>query len=267
MLFTTYVFIFAFLPVTWVLFQAARRWLPALALPVLVGASLVFYGWWDIRFLPLLLGSIAVNFGLGRIIGAAVDRGQDGRAKLWMVVGVTLNLLTLGIFKYLDFLIVNLTAATGGGLTPLGIILPIGISFFTFQQIAYLVDVRRGQSDRYGPLGYALFVSFFPQLIAGPIVHHRDMMPQFARGLGPRAQDIALGLTLFIFGLFKKAVIADGLAAFASPSSAPRMRALTFRRPRPGARRWPTPSRSISISRAIPTWRWGWRDCSGSGCQ
>ena len=217
MLFNSYVFMFAFLPAAWAAHALARRFLPGGANAVLALASLAFYGWWDLRFLPLLLGSVAVNFLVGRALGAAAAEGREGAARAWLTAGVAANLAALGFFKYVDFFLGNLAAATGAGFEPIGVILPIGISFFTFQQIAYLVDVREGKSDRYAPADYALFVSFFPQLIAGPIVHHREMMPQFARGLGPRAEDIALGLTIFIAGLFKKVVLADNLAPFASP--------------------------------------------------
>lgn len=180
-------------------------------------ASLAFHGWWDLRFLPLLLGSAAAKLLLGRAIATAAAEGREGAAKTWLMLGVAANLGLLGFFKYADFFLENAALLAGGGIDPIGVILPIGISFFTFQQIAYLVDVREGKSDRYAPADYALFVAFFPQLIAGPIVHHREMMPQFARGLGPRAEDVALGLTIFAAGLFKKTVLADNLAGFATP--------------------------------------------------
>lgn len=215
MLFNSYTFIFAFLPVAWLAYAAALRIGWPLASPVLALASLVFYGWWDVRFLPLLLGSMLVNFILGRAIEAA--RTRPPAARLWLIVGVVFNLGLLGVFKYTDFLLGSLAAVSGTDLPLLGLVLPIGISFFTFQQIAYLVDVRQGLSERYRLSDYAVFVTFFPQLIAGPIVHHREMMPQFAKGRTILAEDVALGLSIFIAGLFKKVVIADNLAAFASP--------------------------------------------------
>ncbi len=217
MLFNTYEFMFAFLPLAWVAYFAAQRWLPSAANASLVVASLFFYAWWDIRFLPLFLGSVAMNFVLGRVIETCHGRGDDRQARTWMVVGVTANLIALGFFKYIDFVLVNLAAATGGGISPIGVILPIGISFFTFTQIAYLVDVRQGKSGHYNLVDYCLFVSFFPHLVAGPILHHREMMPQFARSHGPRAMEVAAGLSLFVAGLFKKVMIADSLASFASP--------------------------------------------------
>lgn len=217
MLFNSYIFMFAFLPAAWVVHASARRFLPAWSNAVLALFSLGFYAWWDLRFVPLILLSIGMNFLLGRRIEASVTRGASGWAKTWMIMGIASNLGVLGFFKYVDFFLENLAAVSGTGITPLGVILPIGISFFTFQQIAYLVDVRQGKSDRYSLINYALFVSFFPQLIAGPIVHHREMMPQFFAARGPRAYDVALGLSVFVAGLFKKVVLADNLAPFASP--------------------------------------------------
>jgi len=211
-LFNSYAFLFVFLPATLLVFMAARRGGPGLALGALTLASLGFYGWWDPRFLALLLGSAVANFAFGR---ALMARPADAR-RPWLVAGVVFNLGLLGWFKYAGFLSANL-AALGAPTPVLDIVLPVGISFFTFQQIAYLVDVSRGLSDRYGFRDYLLFVAFFPQLIAGPIVHHREMMPQLLTGRGPRAEDFAIGATLFAAGLFKKVVLADSLAPFASP--------------------------------------------------
>lgn len=217
MLFNSYIFMFAFLPLVWLVHAAMRRLLPAGANGVLALASLGFYAWWDVRFLPLILLSIAGNFILGRRIIGARARTEMAAARGWMVLGIVANLSLLGFFKYADFFLGTLAFVSGQPITPLGILLPIGISFFTFQQIAYLIDVHQGRSDRYGLIDYTLFVSFFPQLIAGPIVHHREMMPQFVASHGDRSRDVALGLTVFIAGLFKKVILADNLAAFATP--------------------------------------------------
>ena len=217
MLFNSYIFMFAFLPAVWFAHAATRKFLPSWSNAVLALSSMGFYAWWDLRFVPLILLSISMNFLLGRRIESSMINAAPGWAKGWMVVGIVGNLGILGFFKYADFFLENLAALSSAGITPLGVILPIGISFFTFQQIAYLVDVRQGKSDRYSLVNYALFVSFFPQLIAGPIVHHRDMMPQFFAARGPRAYDVALGLSVFIAGLFKKVMLADNLAPFASP--------------------------------------------------
>jgi len=213
MLFHSYTFMLVFLPLAWLGFAAVRQISWRLGGAVIALASLFFYAYWDVRFLPLLVGSILANFLIGRRIETSVDPSR----RRWMVFGVALNLGFLGFFKYADFFLSNLSAVSGQTFEPLAIVLPIGISFFTFQQIAYLVDVAEGRSDRYRLSDYTVFVAFFPQLIAGPIVHHREMMPQFIANRGPRAYDIALGLSIFVAGLFKKTVIADNLAQFASP--------------------------------------------------
>jgi alginate O-acetyltransferase complex protein AlgI len=218
MLFHSPEFMLVFLPGTVALFYLLGRigGLRA-ALTFLVVASLVFYGWWDPRFIALLVGSAAVNFTLARWMSA--HRQIGSATKPLLVLGVALNLGALGFFKYADFFIANVAAATGIDMAMLGIALPLAISFFTFQQIAFLADVHTGVADDPDPLSYLLFVTFFPQLIAGPIVHHREMMPQFAARARERDawDDLAAGLTIFCIGLFKKTVIADHMA-FASDS-------------------------------------------------
>lgn len=178
-------------------------------------ASWFFYGWWEWRYLFLLLPSIAINF----VLGSWLANRPHGAARIWVLgFGVALNLAAIGYFKYLDFLILSLNAGIGTALPLQSIILPLAISFFTFQQIAFLADCYQGRVRELSPLRYALFVSFFPQLIAGPIVHHAEMMPQLAqrlREVRDAAADLALGLTFFAIGLFKKAVIADGIAPHA----------------------------------------------------
>ena len=135
-------------------------------------------------------------------------------------LGVGLNLGTLGYFKYANFFVDSLNASIGTSLQLETIILPLAISFFTFQQIAYLVDTSRGETEEHHFLHYALFVTFFPQFIAGPIVHHKEMLPQFTRRqrLTPRARDLAVGSTIFVLGLLKKVVIADGISGYATPA-------------------------------------------------
>jgi D-alanyl-lipoteichoic acid acyltransferase DltB (MBOAT superfamily) len=137
-------------------------------------------------------------------------------ARAALIAGVSLNLAVLGYFKYANFLIDNVAALTGARLTLDAVVLPLGISFITFQKIAYLVDVHRRATVERSFLRFALFVSFFPQLIAGPIVHHQEVMPQFARAQSGRWQGLAVGAVLFVLGLFKKVVIADTLAIEAS---------------------------------------------------
>ena len=159
-------------------------------------------------------------------------------------------------------------ALTGTPLPFVNVILPLGISFFTFQQIAYLVDVMRGAKVERDIVSYTLFVSFFPHLIAGPLVHHAEMIPQFKRGRTGRSAVLAArGLAIFAAGLFKKVVIADNLAQFVTPVFAHLDAGGGVTTHGRGSRRWPIRCRSISISPAIPTWRSGWRCCSASGCR
>ncbi len=213
MLFNSHVFVFLFLPVVLLTFyllrfRLGRPW----AAGWLVLASLLFYGWWNPAYLPLLLLSVLVNYG----IGWRIMHRQAGR-RAWLVLGVVFNLSLLGYFKYADFFLetANLALGRSGGL--IAIALPLAISFFTFQQLAFLVDAYRGKLIWRGFLNYALFMVFFPQLIAGPIVHYAQVSGQFARL--PRTvpwQGLAQGLTLFVIGLFKKVILADGVAPWAN---------------------------------------------------
>jgi alginate O-acetyltransferase complex protein AlgI len=212
MLFSSYTFLFQFLPATALAFAAARRHSARAGILVLAGASLFFYGAWRPVYLLLLLASVAVNFGLGLRMEDPLRRRATG------TFGVALNLAVLCYFKYTNFILDSLNALTGAPLPFVNIILPLGISFFTFQQIAYLVDVMRGAKVERDIVSYTLFVSFFPHLIAGPLVHHAEMIPQFKRGRTGRSSVLAArGLAIFAAGLFKKVVIADNLAQFVSP--------------------------------------------------
>lgn len=213
MLFNSYVFIFVFLPVTLLGFHLiGGRGHHRVAVAWLVGASLFFYGWWNPAYLGLMLASILFNYAVGVSLGARPQRTV-------LVFGVTANLALLGYYKYANFFVDNLNALAGNTFTLETIILPLAISFFTFQQIAYLVDAYRGEAREYNFLHYALFVTFFPQLIAGPIVHHKEILPQFARETlyRLRAEHLAVGITIFAIGLFKKVVLADGVAVYAAP--------------------------------------------------
>ncbi len=212
MLFSSYTFLFQFLPATVLAFAAARRHSPRAGILVLAGASLFFYGAWRPVYLLLFVASVAVNFGLGLRMEDPLRRRGIG------TFGVALNLAVLCYFKYTNFLFDSLNMLTGAPLPFVNIILPLGISFFTFQQIAYLVDVMRGAKVERDIVSYTLFVSFFPHLIAGPLVHHAEMIPQFKRGRTGRSSVLAArGLAIFAAGLFKKVVIADNLAQFVSP--------------------------------------------------
>jgi len=208
MLFNSYEYLFYFLPLSlaaFFLLGRRARW----AVAALVVASLVFYSWWNPKYLPLILASISFNFAVGQLL-----RRGSGHAQAVLACGIGANLLLLGVFKYADFVVRNATDLSGLPLALPHIVLPLGISFFTFTQIAYLVDVHRGKAKEPSFVNYALFVSFFPHLLAGPILHHSEMMPQFASPSNKRPQPfhLAAGLFLLAIGLVKKVCIADPLA-------------------------------------------------------
>lgn len=219
MLFNSYEFIFAFLPGAVAgFFLLGRFGLHRLAIAWLALCSLGFYGWWSWIHVPLILGSISFNFLVGQAIGRHKQADGSG-SRPWLVFGVAANLALLIYFKYTNFLVDNVNALTGTAYVVQAIVLPLGISFFTFTQIAYLVDTFQGKVREYSPIDYALFVTYFPHLIAGPVLHHKEMMPQFRDPaiFRPRAEDIAIGLTIFAIGLFKKTILADGIAPYVTP--------------------------------------------------
>ena len=220
MLFNSYEYLFLFLPTTLVVyFLLNRKRLITAATAWLVFASLFFYSWWNIKYLALIVGSIIFNFAVGTSLRRRGDRAVDsGASRAMLLLGIIGDVGLLGHYKYTDFFIQNLNQLAGLDLALRHIVLPLGISFFTFTQIAFLVDAYRGTAREYDFLRYALFVSFFPHLLAGPIIHHKEMMPQFAnlRGRLPDNRNLAPGLFLFFLGLFKKVVIADALAPIAS---------------------------------------------------
>ncbi len=220
MLFNSYEFIFLFLPLSLIVYfwlnqkkltQAAKAWL--------VFVSLFFYSWWDISYLPLILGSILFNFAIGTTISRSSKKAKPSLHHISLLTfGIISNLALLGYFKYTDFFIGNLNTLVGTDYPLLHIILPLGISFFTFTQIAYLVDAYKGEVHEIDYLNYTLFVTFFPHLLAGPILHHKEMMPQFDM---PRKKilnykNLSSGLFLFAIGLFKKTIIADTFALWAN---------------------------------------------------
>jgi len=213
MLFNSYVFILLFLPVVLLGFHLiGNRGHHRIALAWLVGASLFFYGWWNPAYLGLILTSILFNY----VVGLSLGRRP---LKSTLIFGIVINLAFIAYFKYANFFVDNLNQATGSTLVLEQIILPLAISFFTFQQIAYLIDAYKGETKDYDFLHYCLFVTFFPQLIAGPIVHHKEMLPQFASDIvyKLKASHLAIGLTIFILGLFKKVVLADNIAIYSTP--------------------------------------------------
>ena len=216
MLFNSYEFLLAFLPGMLLVFAVLRRiadlrW----TLAALLAGSLFFYGEESWRFLILLLGSMLGNWLAGAWLMRTRDRMARRRA---LVLGVVFNLGILFCFKYAWFAAAVLHDATGLDVPLAPLMLPLGISFYTFQQIAYLVDAWRGETTEQNPLRYALFVSFFPQLIAGPIVHHKEMAGQLPElQMRPFASDLAVGLSIFVIGLAKKVLLADSFALVASP--------------------------------------------------
>jgi len=216
MLFNSQLFLLVFLPVTLIAFYAAARHRTARQL-VLVGASLAFYAAWNWRFLPVLLGLLFLNWWIGR---RYAETGRNG----WPVAGIVLNLLVLAVFKYANFLAGSLAALFGTTHRPWAIILPLGISFFVFQKISYLADLRmRGpdyaRAHRYGLLDFSEFVTFFPALVAGPLVRHDEIIPQFERPVltGETAENLSRGAMLFLIGLVKKAGIADTISVICDP--------------------------------------------------
>lgn len=218
MLFNSYEFIFLFLPITFfIYFYLNQKRLTEISKGFLVLASLFFYSWWNVAYLPLILVSMLFNY----VVGNQLSRHDGNRfysKKTLLTIGIIFNLALLGYFKYSDFFITNINALLGTEFSLLHLLLPLAISFYTFQQIAYLVDSYRNETQEYDFLNYAVFVTFFPQLIAGPIVHHSEMMPQFAqvRNKVKNYRNIALGLFIFSMGLFKKVVIADSFAVWAT---------------------------------------------------
>ena len=216
MLFNSYHFIFAFLPCVAILFYLLAAYFPPATWKCwLLASSWFFYGWWNPVYLPLLWGSILGNYLLSQKI-MSFERG-DLRRKRFMVIAVVLNVCALGYFKYMDFFLANLNWL-GLQIPLLHLALPLAISFFTLQQIAYIVDTYRGGSTNRSLLDYCLFVSFFPQLIAGPIVHHKEIVPQLNQpGQGRlNFENLSQGAFLFSIGLFKKVVLADSFAQWAS---------------------------------------------------
>ena len=216
MLFNSYIFIFAFLPVVLAGYfvLGSTPW-SRLANIWLVFASLFFYGWWNVCYLPLLVGSILVNYVLTGTVLHFRRQGQLGPQRVTFWTGILFNLVLLGYYKYMDFLLDAVNRALGMHLPLLDVILPLGISFFTITQILALIDYHEGIAKEHDFINYALFVSFFPHLMAGPILYHRPMMKQFADTSlrHPQVCNLAMGLSLFILGLAKKLLIADSFIA------------------------------------------------------
>lgn len=214
MVFSSYVFIFAFLPVVLSVYYALSNLKNGIYQRLfLIAASLFFYGYYNTKYLILITASIAVNYGIALAI--QTHRAKAGR--LFLVVGILFNVGLIGYFKYYDFFVENINAVFGCSFTLRRLLLPLGISFFTFQQLSFLISVWRGEEKVERFRDYCIFVTFFPQLVAGPIVLYSEMIPQFRdeRRRFFHPDRFASGIWLFTVGLFKKAVIADTLALFA----------------------------------------------------
>lgn len=211
MLFNSYEFLLLFLPITFfVYFYLNSKKLITLSKIFLVVASLFFYSWWNPIYLPLILGSMIFNFYIGQSLGRK-------STKKMLTFGIVGNVTLLGYFKYTDFFIENFNWALNKDVELLHLALPLAISYFTFQQIAFLVDSYRGETKEYNFLNYALFITFFPQLLMGPIIHHKDIIPQFQTKWKSfiKWENVALGLFIFAIGLSKKTLIGDPLTDYA----------------------------------------------------
>jgi alginate O-acetyltransferase complex protein AlgI len=214
-------YVYLFLPASLIVYywltrvrkiQCAKSWLAL--------SSLFFYAWWNPQYLPLILISLVVNYWIGKRIAPTVVMVAKGErnSKAWLIAGICFNLVILIYYKYSGFVAANLAKLASTTVEPINPLLPLAISFFTFTQVAYLIDSYRGEVKEYGFLNYTLFVTFFPHLVAGPIVHHKEIVPQFATSsnLTLRYRNLALGLTLFSIGLAKKLLFADTLALWAT---------------------------------------------------
>ncbi len=224
MLFNSINYIFFLLPITCVVYYLFLKHRLVIASKIwLVLVSIVFYSWYDPKYTTLLLLSMLGNFIIGSSFNAKIFENKKNRKKL-LIFGLTANILLLGYFKYANFFIDNVNYIFHSHIEIAKIILPLGISFFTFTQIAYLVDAYKNEAKEYDFLSYMLFVTFFPHLIAGPILHHKEMMPQFneVKRKVLRYKNIVIGgLGLFIIGLFKKVCIADTLSLYVANGYSP----------------------------------------------
>ncbi|MBL1174403.1 MBOAT family O-acyltransferase [Pantanalinema sp. GBBB05] len=218
MLFNSLEFIFLFLPLTLVgFFNLGARSQYRLALAWLLASAIFFYSWWNPANVIILIGSVFFNYIIGAILSEQINLVIS--KKLTLFVGILINLSVLGYFKYAIFFAETANNLLNSNIYLGKIALPLGISFFTFQQIAYLVDSYRGETQsNYSLLNYATFVTFFPHLLAGPLIHHKSIIAQFADRTLYRfkSDNLAIGLTLFSLGLFKKVVLADGVAPYAN---------------------------------------------------
>jgi alginate O-acetyltransferase complex protein AlgI len=213
MLFNSFIFLLGFLPIALVLHAGVEKWYPNARLMLLLVLSFVFYGYWDPRFIPLLALSIVLNWGIANAFLAT-------RKGVLITLAIVINLLILAFFKYTNFFAGLLAVFPGWALPKSEIALPLGISFFTFHHVMYLVDLRRGEAPRYDLVRYGLYISFFPQVLAGPLVRWREIMHQLDERPYQRADSderIAKGIMLLVIGLAKKVLVGDSLAEYVNP--------------------------------------------------
>ena len=215
LIFNSFEFLFLFLPIVFIVYFLLNKVNFTTAKVWLFFSSIFFYGWWNPSYLPLLLSSLIGNYVIGTILG---KMNHSLKKKVLLTFGILFNAGLIGYFKYYDFFITNLNTVLHTDLRVMNLVLPLAISFYTFQNIAYLVDSYRNETKGYNPLNFGLFVSFFPQLIAGPIVQHSDVMPQFENKENRKmnSKNIAIGLFVFGLGLFKKVGLADTFAETAN---------------------------------------------------
>lgn len=218
MLFNSYIFLLIFLPVTCVGFFQIGRHSQSLAALWMFFCSLFFYGWWNPAYVGLLLTSIIFNYSVGLALTKTTSKRRQGQRTGLLSFGIAVDLVLLGYYKYTHFVVSNVNSWLGLGWYFESIILPLGISFFTFTQIAFLVDAYRGEVRETNFVHYGLFVTYFPHLIAGPVLHHKEMMPQFKLAATYRLgwENLSVGLTIFALGLFKKVILADGVAPYSN---------------------------------------------------
>ena len=218
MLFNSFDYLLLFLPLCVAIYFFLNTISHRAGVGFLVLSSLFFYGWWNPIYLPLIVASIFFNYIVGASLATRRGFGKINRGTLLLTIGIVGNVSLLGYFKYADFFITNANHAFQAGVPILELILPLGISFFTFTQIAYLVDSYKRTAKEYDILNYALFVTFFPHLLAGPIIHHKEMMPQFQDSQNKiiNYTNISSGLFLLSAGLFKKVIIADQFGIYAT---------------------------------------------------
>jgi D-alanyl-lipoteichoic acid acyltransferase DltB (MBOAT superfamily) len=219
MLFNSHIFLFLYLPLTAIVFFRLGAYSHRLAAAWLGASSLFFYGYWNPAYVGLLLASIFFNYGIGFALAREYDAGNTRRKNIILALGVGADLVLLGYYKYANFFLDTANNLLDAGWGMQDILLPLGISFFTFTQIAFLVDAWSGKAREFNFIHYLLFVTYFPHLIAGPVLHHKEMMPQFAQPETYRVswENMAVGLTFLFAGMFKKVIIADSLAPHATP--------------------------------------------------